>query len=60
METLKVYKSGNGYIGKLDISKMNPIKSNKDTNFIIILDTSGSMGQTVPRFVNIILHIYLI
>ena len=55
METLKVYKSGNGYIGKLDISKMNPIQSNKDMNFIVILDTSGSMGQTVQRFIDIIL-----
>ena len=55
MQTLKIYKSGNGYIGKLDISKLNVSKLNQDLVFIIILDVSGSMGQTVPRFVNIIL-----
>ena len=55
MQTLKIYKSGNGYIGKLDISKLDLSKSNQDLVFIVILDVSGSMGQTVPRFVNIIL-----
>ena len=55
-DELKIYKSGNGYIGKLDTSKMNSNKSNnQDLIFIIILDVSGSMGQTVQRFVNIIL-----
>ena len=34
---------------------MNFEKSNQDLIFIVILDVSGSMGQTVPRFVNIIL-----
>ena len=55
MESLKVYKSGNGYIGKLETSKMAPNKSGKDLTFIVILDVSGSMGQTVPKFINIIL-----
>ena len=56
MEVLKVYKSGNGYIGKLDTSKMKSNASNKDMHFIVILDVSGSMGQTVPRFINVILR----
>ena len=55
MEVLKVYKSGNGFIGKLDTSKMQSNTSHKDMNFIVILDVSGSMGQTVPRFINVIL-----
>ena len=55
MQPLKIYKSGNGYVGKLDITKMNFEKSNQDLIFIVILDVSGSMGQTVQRFVNIIL-----
>ena len=55
MQNLKIYKSGNSYIGKLDTSKMVSNKANKDLVFIVILDVSGSMGQTVPRFTNIIL-----
>ena len=55
MENLKIYKSGNSYIGKLDTSKMVSNKTNKDLLFIVILDVSGSMGQTVQRFTNIIL-----
>ena len=55
MFNLKIYKSGNGYLGKIDTSSINSINSKKDVLFIVILDVSGSMGQLVPRFVNTIL-----
>ena len=55
MFNLKIYKSGNGFLGKIDTSSINSINSKKDVLFIVILDVSGSMGQLVPRFVNTIL-----
>jgi hypothetical protein len=52
---LKLYKSHNGYVGKIDIPK-NPLQAPKTAvEFIVILDRSGSMGTNVKRLVNKIL-----
>ena len=55
MFNLKIYNSGNGFLGKIDTSYINSINTKKDILFIVILDVSGSMGELVPRFVNTIL-----
>ena len=55
MDTLKVYKSGKDYVGKIDTSKIKSTYQTKDIKFIVILDVSGSMDDSVPLFVNIIL-----
>ena len=55
MDTLKVYKSGKDFVGKIDTSKVKSTSQTKDIKFIVILDVSGSMGDIVPIFVNTIL-----
>ncbi|CAF3331798.1 unnamed protein product [Rotaria sp. Silwood2] len=58
---LFLYPNENGYIGKLalNISNDNNINesllSKSNVSTIVILDRSGSMGNSVPRFVNKIL-----
>ena len=59
METLKIYKSGKDFVGKIDTSKIKSISQKKDIKFIVILDVSGSMGDTVPLFINTILPLFL-
>jgi len=54
MAFLKAYKSDEGYIGKIDASEIT-FKSSADVRFIVILDQSGSMGDSVQIFVNFIL-----
>jgi hypothetical protein len=54
---LKLYKTHNGYFGKLDLdlskNKINADnKINDDIKTVVILDKSGSMGQNVALFVN--------
>ena len=55
MFNLKIYKSGKGFLGKINTSLINSVNTKKEILFIVILDVSGSMGQLVPRFVNTIL-----
>lgn len=58
---LFLYPNENGYVGKLslntsDDSKINErILTKSNVSTIVILDRSGSMGNSVPRFVNQIL-----
>ena len=55
MFNLKIYKSGKGFLGKINTSLINSVNTKKEILFIVILDVSGSMGELVPRFVNTIL-----
>lgn len=59
MATLHLYKTFNGYLGKInleDINVQSDIKINvEQPPFIIILDRSGSMGHHVKNIVNNIL-----
>ncbi|OUM61939.1 hypothetical protein PIROE2DRAFT_11904 [Piromyces sp. E2] len=59
MAFLKAYKSDEGYIGKIDASEIT-FKSRAEVKFIVILDQSESMGDSVQIFVNIILPRILI
>ena len=52
---LLIYKYSNKYLGNIDLSNLNIKNSSKETRLIIILDQSGSMGQSVPKIVNIII-----
>ena len=58
---LHLYPNENGYIGKLTLNLSKDNKSNdrlltkSNVSTIVILDRSGSMGNSVPRFVNQIL-----
>lgn len=55
MVSLRAYKTNRGFIGKINASNLNSRRPNENLKFIVILDQSGSMGNAVPRFVNIIL-----
>ena len=46
---LSIYKYNKKYLGSIDLSNLNIKNSSKETKFIIILDQSGSMGQSVPN-----------
>ncbi|CAF1283955.1 unnamed protein product [Rotaria sordida] len=58
---LFLYPNENGYIGKLTLNISNDsninenLLSKSNVSTIVILDRSGSMGNSVPRFVNKIL-----
>ncbi|OUM63701.1 hypothetical protein PIROE2DRAFT_61128 [Piromyces sp. E2] len=54
MVYLKAYKSDEGYIGKIDATRLTGTVNN-NLKFIIILDQSGSMGSSVKKFVNLVL-----
>lgn len=58
---LNLYRSINGYVGKINIDSeiYSKIKQKDDCHTIIILDRSGSMGQQVPRLVNTIIPSFL-
>ena len=56
---LLIYKYAKKYLGNLDLTNLNIKNSSKETKFIIILDQSGSMGQSVPKIVNIIIPMLL-
>ena len=43
----------------MDLSNLKIKNSSKETKFIVILDQSGSMGQSVPKIVNIIIPMIL-
>ncbi|CAF1103902.1 unnamed protein product [Didymodactylos carnosus] len=58
---LFLYPSETGFIGKLALNTLDDLSitetrlSNSNVSTIVILDRSGSMGNSVPRFVNRIL-----
>ena len=58
---LFLYPNENGFIGKLSLNLSNDTKANdrlltkSNISTIVILDRSGSMGNSVPRFVHQIL-----
>lgn len=58
---LFLYPNENGFVGKLSLNTSNDSKINdrllakSNISTIVILDRSGSMGNSVPRFVNQIL-----
>ena len=56
---LLIYKYNKKYLANLDLSNMNIKNSSKETKFIIILDQSGSMGNSVPKIVNVIIPMIL-
>ena len=56
---LLIYKYNKKYLANLDLSNLDIKNSSKETKFIVILDQSGSMGQSVPRIVNIIIPMVL-
>jgi uncharacterized protein with von Willebrand factor type A (vWA) domain len=56
---LSIYKYNKKYLGSIDLSNLNIKNSSKETKFIIILDQSGSMGQSVPKIVNVIIPMLL-
>jgi len=58
MFSLKTYKTNEGYLGKIDTTDLESDNS-VDLHFIVILDQSGSMGNSVPRFTNTILPMIL-
>ena len=49
---LSLYKHNKKYLGSIDLSNVNVSNSSYETKFIIILDQSGSMGDSVPKIVN--------
>ena len=51
---LLIYKYSKKFLANLDLSN-----SSKETKFIVILDQSGSMGQSVPKIVNVIIPMIL-
>jgi hypothetical protein len=58
---LFLYPNENGFVGKLSLNTSNDANINErlltksNVSTIVILDRSGSMGNSVPRFVNQIL-----
>ena len=56
---LSIYKINKKYLGNIDLSNLKIENSSKETKFIIILDQSGSMGQSVPKIVNVIIPMLL-
>ena len=49
---LSLYKHNKKYLGSIDLSNVNVSNSSYETKFIIILDQSGSMGDSIPKIVN--------
>ena len=49
---LSLYKFNKKYLGSIDLSNVNVSNSSVESKFIIILDQSGSMGNSVPKIVN--------
>ena len=56
---LLIYKYNKKYLANLDLTNLNIKNSSKETKFIIILDQSGSMGNSVPKIVNVIIPMIL-
>ena len=56
---LSIYKYNKKYLGSIDLTNLNIKNSSKETKFIIILDQSGSMGNSVPKIVNVIIPMIL-
>ena len=56
---LLIYKYNQKYLGSMDLSNLKIKNSSKETKFIVILDQSGSMGQSVPKIVNVIIPMIL-
>ena len=52
---LSIYKCNTKYLGDIDLTNMNIQNSSLESKFIIILDKSGSMGDSVPKIVNVII-----
>ena len=56
---LLIYKYNQKYLGNMNLSNLKIKNSSKETKFIVILDQSGSMGQSVPKIVNVIIPMIL-
>ena len=56
---LLTYKYKKKYLANIDLSNLDIKNASKDTKFIVILDQSGSMGQSVPKIVNVIIPMIL-
>ena len=56
---LLIYKYSKKFLANLDLSNLDIKNSSKETKFIVILDQSGSMGQSVPKIVNVIIPMIL-
>ena len=56
---LSIYKYNKKFLANMDLTNLNIKNSSKETKFIVILDQSGSMGQSVPKIVNIIIPMIL-
>ena len=52
---LSIYKYNKKYLGNIDLTNINVNNSSLESKFIIILDQSGSMGDNVPKIVNVII-----
>ena len=52
---LSIYKYNKKYLGNIDLTDVKVNNTYLESKFIIILDQSGSMGDNVPKIVNVII-----
>ena len=52
---LSLYKYNKKYLGNIDLTDLKVNNTYIESKFIIILDQSGSMGDSVPNIVNVII-----